>query len=144
MGHTASTGPMQRPNAEIKAMKKLPGKSLKQQRGVSKFGLVMLLLLITAFFTVGLKVGPLYVDHNLITGVCQELIDNGEAANMTVGEVRQRVANSLRINNITGFALSDIRMRVDSGNPIITITYERRVELIANLDVVAKFDTTLQ
>jgi hypothetical protein len=35
-------------------------------------------------------------------------------------------------------------MRVDSGNPIITITYERRVELIANLDVVAKFDTTLQ
>ncbi|MCI5105200.1 MAG: DUF4845 domain-containing protein [Pseudomonadales bacterium] len=111
---------------------------------MSKFGLVMLLLLITAFFTVGLKVGPIYVDHNLITGVCQELIDNGEAANMTVGEVRQRVANSLRINNITGFDLSDIRMRVDSGNPIITITYERRVELIANLDVVAKFDTTLQ
>ncbi len=125
-------------------MKKLSGKSLNHQQGVSKFGLLMLLVLITTFFTLGLKVGPLYVDHNLISGVCQELIDNGEAANMTVGEVRQRVANSLRINNVTGFDLSDIRMRIDSGNPIITITYERRVELIANLDVVAKFDTTLQ
>lgn len=125
-------------------MKKLTHKPLSRQQGVSKFGLVMLLLLITAFFTVGLKVGPLYVDHNLITGICQELIDNGEAANMTITEVRQRVSNSLRINNVTDFDLSSIRMRKDSGAAIIDIAYERRVELLANLDVVAKFDTTLQ
>jgi len=114
------------------------------QRGVTKFGLLMLLVLITGFFTLGLKLGPVYIDHNLITGVCQDLIDNGEAANMTVGDLRQRVANSLRINNITGFDLSDITMRRDNGNPIITIGYERRVPLVANLDVIATFDTVLQ
>ncbi|MDP6415375.1 MAG: DUF4845 domain-containing protein [Gammaproteobacteria bacterium] len=84
------------------------------------------------------------MDHNLITGICQELIDNGEAANMTVTDVRNRVSNSLRINNVYGFELSDIRMRKENGVPIITVAYERRVELIANLDVVAKFDSTLQ
>lgn len=114
------------------------------QRGVSKFGLLMLFLFIAGFFTVGLKVAPLYVDHNLITGICEELIENGEAANMTVSDVRQRIGNSLRINNITGFDLSDIRMRRENGQPIISIAYERRVPLVANLDVVAVFDTVLQ
>lgn len=125
-------------------MKALKSKAIHLQQGVSKFGLVMLLLLITAFFTVGLKIGPLYIDHNLITRICQELIDNGEATNMTVIQLRERVSNSLRINNVTGFDLSNITMRKDTGVPVINVAYERRVELIANLDVIAKFDTTLQ
>lgn len=125
-------------------MKKLTCNSLHRQLGVSKFGLVMLLLMITAFFTVGLKVGPIYVDHNLITGICQELVDNGEASNMTVTDVRNRVSNSLRINNVRDFDLSSIRLRMENGSPIITVAYERRVELFGNLDVVAKFDSVIQ
>ena len=115
-----------------------------RQRGVSKFGLVVLFILIASFLTVGLKLAPIYVDHNLITGILDELIDNGEAANMSITEVRQRVANSLRINNVIGFDLSAITMRKVGGQPIINVAYERRIELFANLDVVGKFDTTLE
>jgi len=97
-----------------------------------------------AFLTFGLKVVPLYVDHNLITGVCEELIENGEAANMTTSDVRQRVSNTLRINNIRDFDLTSITVRKENNQAIITIEYERRVELAANLDVVAKFNTVLQ
>ena len=94
--------------------------------------------------TFGLKVVPLYVDHNLISGVYEELIENGEAANMTITEIRQRVSNTLRINNVTDFDLSSITTRKENDQAIIIIAYERRVELAANLDVVAKFDTVLQ
>lgn len=118
--------------------------SLGSQRGISKFGLLMMFVLIAGFLTLGLKVAPLYVDHNLITGICGELIDNGEAANMTITDIRNRVSNSLRINNITGFELSNITMRKENNQPIITVAYERRVELFANLDIVAKFNTVLQ
>ena len=104
----------------------------------------MLFFFIAGFFTVGLKIAPIYLDHNLITGICEELIDNGEAANMTTTDIRNRVSNSLRINNIYGFDLSNIRKTTENSAPIITINYERRVELIANLDVVAKFDTVLK
>lgn len=125
-------------------MKQLTVSALTKQRGVSKLGIATALLLITIFFTVGLKVGPIYVDHNLITGICQELIDTGEATDMSIGDIRNRVSNSLRINNVTGFDLSTIRKRMESDAPIISIDYERRVELFANLDVVAKFSTELQ
>lgn len=125
-------------------MKQLQSENLTRQKGVSKFGILMVFMLVATFFTFGLKVVPLYVDHNLITGVCEELIESGEAANMTLTEVRERVGNTLRINNVTGFDLSNIRLRRESDKPIITIAYERRVELAANLDVVAKFDTVLR
>jgi len=125
-------------------MKQLNTKSLRDQVGVSKFGLLIVFVLLAGFFTFGLKVVPLYVDHNLVTGVCEELVENGEAVNMTVTEVRQRVSNTLRINNITDFNLSGITLRKESDQAIISIAYERRVELIANLDVVAKFDTVLR
>ena len=125
-------------------MKQLLRKPLAKQRGVSKFGLVVLFILIASFLTVGLKVGPIYVDHNMITGICRELVENGEAANMSITDVRQRVSNSLRINNVTGFDLSDITMRKQNVQAIISVAYERRVELFANLDVIAKFDTVLQ
>jgi len=117
--------------------------SLKYQRGVSKFGLLMLFFLIASFLTFGLRVGPVYVDHNLITGLCEELIENGEAANMTITDVRDRVAASLRINGVFDFDLSSIRMRKENGQAIINVNYERRVPLFANLDIVASFDTIL-
>jgi len=125
-------------------MKLIRSKSLKEQAGVSKFGMLIVFILIVAFLTFGLKVVPLYVDHNLITGICEELIENGEAENMTTNDIRQRVANTLRINNIRDFDLSAITTRRENDQAIITISYERRVELVANLDVVAKFDTVLQ
>ena len=104
----------------------------------------MMFILVVSFLTFGLKVVPLYVDHNLVSGVCEELIENGEAANMTITEIRQRVSNTLRINNVTDFDLSSITLRKENDQAIITIAYERRVELAANLDVVAKFNTDLQ
>ena len=104
----------------------------------------MVFIVIVSFLTFGLKVVPLYVDHNLITGVCEGLIESGEAANMTTTDIRERVSNTLRINNVYDFDLSAITARKENDQAIITIAYERRVELAANLDVVAKFNTVLQ
>ena len=124
-------------------MKKTAVNNLSRQRGISSAGVLLIAALLGLFFTVGLKVGPLYVDHNLITGLCQGLIDNGEANSMTVTEVRDRISSTLRINNVTDFDLNSIRMRKENGEAIITVAYEKRVPLIANLDILATFDESL-
>ena len=125
-------------------MKKTAVNNLSRQRGISSAGVLLIAVLLGLFFTVGLKVGPLYVDHNLITGLCQDLIDNGEANGMTVTEVRDRISSTLRINNVTDFDLNSIRMRKENAEAIITVAYEKRVPLIANLDIVATFDESLR
>ena len=117
---------------------------LSHQRGVASAVVLTIALLFGLLSTFGLKVGPLYVDHNLITGLCQGLIDNGEANTLTVTEVRDRISSTLRINNITDFDLNSIFMRKDNGEAVITIAYEKRVPLVANLDIVATFDESLR
>lgn len=117
---------------------------LHRQKGISRFGLLMLALLITGFFTVGLKVGPLYIDHQLLANLAEELVGTGQADTMTVAEVRERFANTLRVNNISGFELTDIRVARQEAGTAIRIAYERRVPLMANLEIIAVFDDTYQ
>ncbi len=125
-------------------MKKTAVNNLSRQRGISSAGVLLIAVLLGLFFTVGLKVGPLYVDHNLITVLCQDLIDNGEANSMTVTEVRDRISSTLRNNNVTDFDLNSIRLGKENGEAIITVAYEKRVPLIANLDILATFDESLR
>jgi len=125
-------------------MKKTTVNNLSRQRGISSAGVLLIAVLLGLFFTVGFKVVTLYVDHNLITGLCQDLIDNGEANSMTVTEVRDRISSTLRINDVTDFDLNSIRLRKENGEAIITVAYEKRVPLIANLDIVATFDESLR
>ena len=115
-----------------------------KQRGASKLGILMFILIVIGSTVGGLKVVPLYVDNNLITGICAGLIESGEAANMTLTEIRQRVSDNLRINNVRDFDVNNIKLRKENGQPIIGVAYEVRIEFIANLDVVAKFDTELR
>ena len=117
---------------------------LSRQRGLAPAVVMVIALVFGLLFTFGLKVGPLYVDHNLITGLCQGLIDNGEANTLTVTEVRDRISSILRFNNVPEFDLNSIRLRKESGEAIITVAYEKRVPLIANLDIVATFDESLR
>ncbi len=127
-----------------KAMKIMNINNLKKQQGVYKLGLVVMFLLVAVFLNAGLKVAPLYIDHNLIVGICDELIETGEAENMTITEIRNRVSNTLRINNVTNFDLRSITLRRENSQAIIALVYERRVKLFANLDIIAKFDNVLQ
>ena len=60
-----------------KAMNKMHINNLKKQQGASKLGLLVMFLLVAVFLTAGLKVVPLYIAHNLILAICDELIETG-------------------------------------------------------------------
>ena len=100
--------------------------------------------IVALFLTVGLKVGPLYLDNNVVTTLADDLVADGSANRLRGEEIRQRFADALRLNSIYDFDLSDIEVIRSGGQTQIRIAYERRMPLIANLDVVAVFDHTAQ
>ena len=114
------------------------------QRGVSKLGLLIMGIFVALFLTVGLKVGPLYMDNDVVTTLADDLVSDGTANRLQVEEIRQRFADALRLNSIYDFDLSDIEIRRGGGRTVINIAYERRMPLFANLDIVAVFDHTAQ
>ncbi|MFT4888161.1 MAG: hypothetical protein ACJAY7_000463 [Pseudohongiellaceae bacterium] len=125
-------------------MKALKVTSLKRQAGASKLGVIMTFVVIVVFLTCGLKIGPLYIDHNIVTSYTKSLIESGEIANLNTRELRLKVGDNLQINNVRDFDVTSVRLAKENDKPVVTIAYERRVELLLNLDVVAKFNTVLQ
>jgi hypothetical protein len=115
-----------------------------RQRGVSKLGLLILGIFVALFLTVGIKVGPLYMDNDIVTTLADDLIADGTANRLTVEEIRQRFANTLRLNAIYDFRLEDIQIIRGGGRTVIRVAYERRIPLFLNLDLVAVFDHTAQ
>lgn len=125
-------------------MKSKLNSTIRNQKGFSKFGLIVTLFVLLVGLTIGLKVVPIYIDHNFVKGIAESLVDSGRAATLTQAEVRQEIAASLRVNNIRNFDLNSITATRSNGTAVITIQYERRVSLFSNLDVVASFDDRIQ
>ena len=114
------------------------------QRGFSKFGLLMMLVLLVSGLTFGLKILPVYLDHNFVKGVAEDLIADGRAATLTQGEIREEIANGLRVNNVRDFNLNSVTLERENAEPVLVIEYERRVHLVANIDVIISFDDRIE
>lgn len=116
----------------------------RQQRGFSKLGLVSMLVVLVSVLTFGLKVLPVYIDHNFVRGVAETLVESGRTNTMTQAEVREEIAASMRVNNVRDFDLNSITTTRSNGANTISISYERRIPLVANIDVVVSFDDQIQ
>jgi len=103
-----------------------------------------MLIILVSGLTFGLKILPVYLDHNFVKGVAQELIDNGSAATLTQGEIRDEIANGLRVNNVRDFDLNSISLERENAEPVLVIEYERRIPLVANIDVIVSFDDRIE
>lgn len=125
-------------------MKNLYLPTPNMQRGFSKFGLLMMLVLLVSGLTFSLKILPVYLDHNFVKGVAEELIADGRAASLTQGEIREEIANGLRVNNVREFNLNSITLERENAEPVLVIEYERRVPLVANIDVIISFDDRIE
>jgi hypothetical protein len=117
---------------------------LAKQKGFSKIGLLLTLVILICVLTFGLKVLPIYIDHNYVKNIAQELVESGEAAGMTQAEVRNYIASGMRVNNVHDFDLDAITSTRSNGNATIGIEYEKRVPLVSNIDVIVSFADRIQ
>ncbi len=118
----------------------LPG----SQRGFSKFGLLMTLIVLVCALTFTLKVLPVYIDHNFVKGMAEDMVESGRASSLTQAEVREQVGRGLAINNVRQFDINSVTTSISGGNSVISIKYERRIPLFSNVDIVVSFDDRVE
>ena len=118
--------------------------SLLNQTGASKLGVFVIFSILVIGLTAALKVAPIYVDHNFITGVVKSLLETGDADNMSQSKIRDEVASTLRINNIRGFDLTSIKSSRSNNDTRISVIYERKVPLFANIELLISFNDVFE
>ena len=121
-------------------MRNSPHTSPGSQRGFSKFGLLITLIVLVCALTSTLKVLPVYIDHNFVKGMAEDMVESGPVSSLTQAEAREEVGRGLAINNVRQFDINNVTTSISGGNSVISIKYERRISLFSNVDIVVSFD----
>jgi hypothetical protein len=109
------------------------------EHGVSLLGILFVLLLVGFALTVLFRVGPLYLDDYTVRQSFAALSD-GDARNLSDQAIREKLYKNFVVNNVDNIDLKQVRVDRNAARVLVSLYYERRVEFLSNLDVVAKFN----
>lgn len=110
------------------------------QSGMTLMG-TLIVLIVAAFFAVVLiKLVPLYMGNFKVKSVLNSMKEEQDIATMPPAEIEKRILSRLDINDVGNVKKEDIKIVRSTKNTVITVNYEARVNLFANLDAVAKFE----
>lgn len=112
----------------------------RYQAGLGALGWLVVLAIASFGLTCFFKVGPVYLDYWNTKGAVEVVVNNGKAPTMSKDELRRALQSQIDVSMIKTIAAKDVRITDERGVRELDASYEKRVPLIANIDVVVKFD----
>ena len=112
---------------------------IKRQRGMGKWGWLFTVVFVVFLGASTLRLGPHYVDFEMIKGVFDRLPAGSVHSTMSRQEIHDHFARQFRIENFD-LAVRDI-VKVERGreDTVVRVSYEIREPLLYNADVILKF-----
>lgn len=110
-----------------------------RQRGASTVGILVLVLFFASLLTLVIKLGPAYLDDYTVQGALEGLDGEEGLSQMTPADVRRLVTKRLSVNSVDSFNAKDIKIEKDGDTVIISLDYEVRNHVVANVDAVISF-----
>lgn len=113
--------------------------SIKRQRGMGWFGLLLVFAAIGFIAIVVIKVGPLYLNHITVARVVSNVADDPEMGNANVQQIRSALQRRWDIDYIDQVEAKDIKVKRSARGRMLAYDYEARVSLFYNVYVVVHF-----
>jgi hypothetical protein len=109
------------------------------QRGMTMLGFLMVLCLGIFFAFCAMKIVPMYIEYYSVKKILTTISKNPEAASGSKEKIRGLFRRSLEIDYVKVITPDMLKIESTDGGMKLTVDYERRENLMANLDVVGKF-----
>jgi len=109
------------------------------QQGVSVLGTVVLILLISFFANLIIKMSPIYTDHWYIKSVAQEISVTVGNDSMSSFELAEKMRKNLMINNVQFDIKKGFKVDGSSNPRKIIIDYTKQENIMFNVDVLISF-----
>jgi hypothetical protein len=117
-------------------------RNLRRQRGITLISLIIVLTVVGIFAYVGMKLFPMYSEYYGVVRALKVVQATPGVAQMTPDRIWQVLSNNLYTNYVESVKRTNVTI-TRKGGYILRVAYEVRAPLIFNLDVVAKFDTSV-
>lgn len=115
-----------------------------RQQGVTVMGWIVILLIVGLFALTAIKLFPMYFQFFQVRDILHDVaadkeidLNNRQAVWVTIGK-------RLDISQITGIKSEHLKIERDKGRVILTLKYEDRRPYLGNLDIVGKFEETVE
>jgi hypothetical protein len=120
-------------------------KTRHKVEGITLIGFVIVLAVLGFFAYLAMRLVPMYVEYFGVLKAMEQLRQEPGAAQKSLAEVRGEL--SLKFNtqyvDETSVTPQSISLKREGGAATLRIAYEKRVPFLYNIDLVGKFDKSL-
>lgn len=118
--------------------------SPKRQQGLTFISLVFILGLIAFFVLLGLKIGPIYLDHSKVASVLAEIEETADVQDKSEAEIRDSLSKRFNINYVSDVTQDDITITKQGNYLKVAIEYEVVKKIAGNLSVLVEFNDVIE
>ena len=116
------------------------GSMPSRQRGLGALGWLLVLGIASFGLTCFFKVGPVYLEYWQTKQALDDVLADGRGAGKSKAELLDSIQKHLDVSRIETVRAQELKFTQTRDGLEIDASYEKRVALLANIDVVAKFD----
>lgn len=117
------------------------------QRGMTMWGMAMVIALIVFFTLLGLKLFPPYMDNFKINTALQNVGKQPGAGSMSQEEIMEALRKRLEIENVDGTVDLRRALKIEArgrGGKAIRVVYQVQVPLAYNITALLDFDNSVE
>lgn len=114
-------------------------------KGITLIGFVIVLCVLGFFAYLAMRLVPMYVEYYGVVKAMEQVRSEPGAAQKSVEEIRRNLSLKFDTQYVDSASVppSAIQLVRESGGATLRIAYEKRVEFIYNIDLVGKFDKSV-
>lgn len=114
-----------------------------RQRGMTLIGFLMVLIVLAFFVLIIMKLFPVYSEYYAVRASLRALQQEPGIASRTPEEVRELINRKWFISYVKTPTQKNVKVTRRGGEYLVNVAYERRGNLLYNLDYIATFDTSV-
>ena len=118
--------------------------SPKRQQGLTFIFLVFVLGLIAFFVLLGLKIGPIYLDHSKVVSALTEIEKTAHIEELSEAQIRNSLSKRFNINYVNDVTQDDITVTKQGNYLKVAIEYEVVRKIAGNLSVLVEFNDVIE
>jgi len=118
--------------------------SPKRQQGLTFISLVFILGLIAFFVLLGLKIGPIYLDHSKVVSALAEIEKTTHIEEQSEAQIRDGLSKRFNINYVYDVTQDDISITKHGNYLKVAIEYEVVRKIAGNLSVLVEFNDVIE
>lgn len=114
-------------------------------KGITLIGFVFLLGILGFFAYLAMRLIPMYVEYFGVVKAMEQVRSEPGAAQKSLDEIRRELSVKFDTQYVdsTSVPPSAIQLKREAGGSTLRIAYEKRVSFMYNIDLVGKFDKSI-